>query len=632
MLVDPKEILKKYWGFSEFKGSQERIINAVLENKDVLSLLPTGGGKSLCFQIPALAKDGICIVVSPLIALIQNQVENLKVNGIKAIALTGGIPFDEVNSLLDNCLYGNYKFLYLSPERLQQDIVKERIRQMNVNLIAIDEAHCISQWGNDFRPAYLQCAVLRELSPEAPIIALTATATKKVAEDIKENLQFIEPITVKDSFARDNITFKVLWEEDKLYRLRLLCANAQKSVIVYTRNRRATEELSRFLQKNKNTATFYHGGIPKAEKEKRLNQWLTNEVKVMVATNAFGMGVDKPDVDLVVHYQIPDSIENYFQEAGRAGRDGTSANAVLITHKADEQQLRNQFLQSLPTVDFLKKLYRTLNNYFQISYGEGNDETFQLHFHQFCEIYKFNGLMAYNGLRCLDQNSVISLSDSFSKKTTVQFIASKEALFSYIETHSSMATAVQTLLRTYGGIFEFETRINPVLIAKKSSIPETEVLRTLEQLHKDEIIKYNGQHNDLEITFLVPREDDRTIHVFAKKVKEQIAIRTNNVESMLSYIQNNNKCRAQQLLHYFGENKKQKCGACDVCNAPKSIDPHMIPLITEELLVQLKKKAQSSRELIQVLTYKEEAILATLQHLLEEETIQINTRNKYEIS
>jgi len=335
--IVPKDSVEKRvdyiltWGFENFKGSQETIINAILKEQDVLALLPTGGGKSICFQVPAMVKEGICIVVSPLIALIQNQVDSLKEKGIKAIALTGGIPASEVNNLLDNCVFGNYKFLYLSPERLQQELVQKRIQQMNVNLIAIDEAHCISQWGHDFRPAYLECSKLRALLPETPLIALTATATKQVANDIVDSLKFINSLLVKDSFARKNIGLKVFWEEDKRYRLKILCSTLKKSAIVYVRTRRLAQEIAQFLNSNTCSATYFHGGIPKSEKQEKLKLWLNNKVQTMVATNAFGMGIDKPDVELVVHYQIPDCIENYFQEAGRAGRDGNAAEAVLIT-------------------------------------------------------------------------------------------------------------------------------------------------------------------------------------------------------------------------------------------------------------------------------------------------------------
>ncbi len=631
MVKDPHEILEKYWGFSQFRGSQEQIIDTVIQGRDVLALLPTGGGKSLCYQVPAMAKDGLCIVVSPLIALIQNQVDALKNKGIKALALTGGISFNEVIDLLDNCLYGNYKFLYLSPERLQQELVQERIQQMNVNLIAIDEAHCISQWGNDFRPAYLNCNVLRELLPETPIIALTATATPKVAEDITENLQLSAAAIYKDSFSRDNIAFHVQWNEDKKFQLKKLCLGLQKSAIVYVRTRRSAQELSDFLNAHKLATTFFHGGIPKKEKTKRLQLWLENKVQVMVATNAFGMGIDKPDVELVVHYQIPDSLENYFQEAGRAGRDGTPAKAVMVLNQADENQVKQQFLSVLPDIDFLKLLYKKLNNYFQIPYGEGTAETFHFHFNKFCDTYKLNTALTYNGLRILDQNSVISLSESFTKKITLQFIATKGQVFYYLENHTSIAALIQTILRTYGGIFEHPTKINPLLISKKTNIPEEKIHQILVQLNTDGIVDYQAQSSDLEIIFLVPREDDRTINIFARKVKEQQQVKINNIESILAYVNSNKVCRSTQLLHYFGEERKA-CGICDVCLSKNNIDSDIQKLVAGDILKILRQGNQTSKNLTLALTYKEDTILIVLQGLLEDGHVAVTSKNEYKIT
>ncbi len=627
----PKDILEKFWGFPDFKNSQEDIINAVLGGRDVLALLPTGGGKSLCYQVPALAREGICIVVSPLLALIRNQVDTLKKLGIKAIALTGGIPFDEVNDLLDNCLYGKYKFLYLSPERLQQELVQERIPQMNVNLIAIDEAHCISQWGNDFRPAYLECHILKELAPNVPMMALTATATDMVVKNICENLQLERPLVVKDSFSRNNITFRICWEEDKKFRLKGLCAQTNASSIVYVRSRKMTMELAYYLSQQGHTATFFHGGISKKDKDTRLGQWLENKVKIMVATNAFGMGIDKPDVGLVVHYQIPDSMENYFQEAGRAGRNGKPANAVLITNPTDEVQLRKQFLGVLPDVDFLKLLYRKLANYFQIPYGEGSGETFQLPFNAFCETYRLNTTLTYNGLRLLDQNSVISLTEAFSQRTTIRMIASKYQIFDYLEKNGPSAVIVQTILRTYGGVFDFDTKINTLLIARKANKSEKEVIAVLAKLEKDEIIEYHAQHSDLEITFLVPREDERTINTFAKKIKQIQKVKRDNVESMLAYIKDSKLCRNRQILNYFGETVKDNCGKCDVCLQKIPLDNNILEIIEQDILQILKVQKESSRGLIKLLTYRESSIILALQRLLEERKISVNSINQYEI-
>lgn len=630
MSKNPRDILFQYWGYPEFKGSQEKIINAVLNHQDVLALLPTGGGKSICFQVPALANDGICIVISPLIALIQDQVENLKKRGIKAIALTGGIPMEEVGNLLDNCIFGNYKFLYLSPERLQQEIVQTRVQQMNVNLIAVDEAHCISQWGHDFRPAYLECSKLRELLPGTPTIALTATATKQVANDIADNLRFTQPLIVTDSYARKNIAFKVFWEEDKQYRLKLLCTKLQKSAIVYVRTRRLSQEIAQFLNHNGYGATYYHGGISKKEKKERLDLWLEDKVRIMVATNAFGMGIDKPDVELVVHYQIPDCLENYFQEAGRAGRNGASAAAVLITNKTDMDKAQKQFLSVLPDTAYLKKSYGKLNSYFQIAYGEGKDQSFQLNFNTFCLAYELNPMLTYNAMQILDQNSVIALSESFSKKSTVRFLASKEQLFNYFETNQKLVAIAQTILRTYGGIFDFDTKINTQLIAKKSQSNETMVIKVLERLNKDGIIDYSAQHSDIEITFLVPREDDSTINVFAKKVKERHALKVEKLNYMLSYVSNHQVCRNKQLLTYFGETATHDCGICDFCLATKKTNVSGITIITD-IMGLLKTKSSTSREIIEKLGYPKMTVLSSLKELLEDGKIKINTLNEYEL-
>jgi len=625
------EVLQRFWGYSTFRGSQEKIIDAILSGKDVLALMPTGAGKSLCYQIPSMVQDGICIVISPLVSLIHDQVNALKEKGIKAIALTGGIPFDEVNNLLDNCIYGNYKFLYLSPERLQQELVQTRIGQMNVNLIAIDEAHCISHWGHDFRPAYLECSKLRALSPETPMIALTATATGQVTKDIIDNLKFIDPLIVKDSFVRSNIAFEVIWKEDKHYQLKELCLKVKKSAIVYVQTRRIAQELYHFLIKNGCTAAYFHGGITQIEKKERLKLWMENKVQTIVATNAFGMGIDKSDVELVVHYQIPNCIENYFQEAGRVGRNGAQAKAILITNKNDINLAKSQFQNSLPDSGFLKLVYNKLNNYFQIAINEGVNETFQLNFNEFCTAYGLNPFLTYNTLNILDQNSVISLSESFSRKTTVRFLAKKERIFEYFESNKNKVGIIQSLLRTYGGIFDFDTKINTSLIAKKSGASEKSVLSTLDLLMKDEIIDYKAKHNDIEITFLVPREDERTINAFAKKVAERHKIKADNLDSMLAYVQNNRSCRSVQLLEYFGEKSTENCGICDVCKDGTFLDKRNIDSIRSEILELLKAREMSSRELISQISVEEPVVLNVIRALLEEGRIHLNSKNQYKI-
>lgn len=625
----PKSILEHYWGFTSFRGSQEEIIDAVVSGKDVLGLLPTGGGKSICFQVPALQKDGICIVISPLIALIENQVANLQNLGIKAIALKGGLKFKEVDKLLDNCIYGNYKFLYLSPERLQQELVQERIRGMNVSLFVIDEAHCISQWGHDFRPAYLSCSVLRELHPKPPIMALTATATKRVSEDIIASLGLQNPVIKKDSFYRANIGFAVIISEDKNYQLKRYCKRLKHSAIVYVRSRKISEELSRYLVLNGLKATFYHGGIDQKTKTERLNLWLQDKVSIMVATNAFGMGIDKPDVELVLHYQIPDSLENYFQEAGRAGRDGSFAKAILLTNTTDKLLVKKQFLEVLPDVAFVRLIYRKLNNYFQIGFEEFTETTFQLNFNEFCSVYKLNTYLAYNALLILDRNSVISLSENFTKKITLKFKTDKDTLFRYMDQNPILDQFIKVVLRTYGGLFEFETHINTFLISKKLNIPESVVQTNFEKLATDDIIEYNHVDSDLEIIFLVPRDDDRTINRFSRRITEQNEIKVDKVSKILAYIENEKTCRSVQLLEYFGEKQQGVCGICDVCKKNTTLETDLIK-IKSEILELLKLKSTTSRDLQLELNIVPGLLIKALQELLEEESIKLNTKNEYQ--
>lgn len=632
MKETPENILKRFWGFDSFRGSQKHIIEAVLHGKDVLALLPTGGGKSVCYQVPALVTDGICVVVSPLIALINDQVSQLKQRGIKAVALTGGISFEETNNLLDNCLYGGYKFLYLSPERLQQEIVQERIGQMNVQLIAIDEAHCISQWGIDFRPAYLKCSILRELHPEVPFIALTATATDRVSKDIMANLQLGAPLLVKDSFYRENLIYSVSYQENKNQRLVQMCQADGASGIVYVRSRRKSEELALLLSQKGISASYFHGGMSRDEKQKKLQSWLQNKKQIMVATSAFGMGIDKPDVARVIHYQMPESIENYFQEAGRAGRNGACAEAVLLVSAHDKEQLLNQFIKVLPDIAFMKLLYSKLNNYFRIPYGNLDEETFPFNFNHFCDTYELNTSLVYNGMRLLDQHSVIALSQNFSHKTTVQFLASKNALFSYLEAHSNEAFILQVLLRTYGGVFEYPTRINTVLIAKKAEVAESTVFTTLKKAEMDGIIDFQHEKQDMELTFLVPREDERTINVFSHKIRELNQLKISNIEAMLAYGENTSTCRTRQLLAYFGEKNSPVCGKCDVCLRKEKRSTNELKSLDLDILDLLANQSVSSLKLIESLGKDREVILQELQFLLEEGKIIITSNNEYTVS
>lgn len=623
-------ILTKYWGFSSFKPMQEEIIASVLNGKDTVALLPTGGGKSLCFQVPALGMDGICIVISPLVALMGDQVNALKELGIKALKITGGISFDELNSSLDNALYGNYKFLYLSPERLQQEIVQNYIRQMNVNLIAVDEAHCISQWGNDFRPAYKNITLLREIHPLVPIIALTATATPEVLEDTISELRMELPAIFKNSFVRENLSYQVFKEDDKFYRMEQLLKNNRGAAIVYVRSRKNTVEISDQLNRRGISATFYHGGISAKEKAQKLQSWRSGAVSTMVATNAFGMGIDHPNVRFVIHLQIPESVESYFQEAGRAGRDGDFAAAVLLYSEYDKIVVKSQFVDSLPNTSDLKKIYRTLNNYFQIPYGEGEFTKHNFSFSEFCQIYNFNSQLAYNALNSLDRLAIIQLSQEFGRKSIVQFLVSSEKLLDYFEKDITISVIGKTILRIYGGIFEVPTPVNLDLIASKTSQSLDTIISSLRKMERDQVIEMMLQITDATLTFLVPREDDKTINVISREVEALNRKKVAQVNAMLHYIENTKTCRSVQLVSYFGETTAGKCGICSACNSQASnLSKKELQEIARKILILLEEKDLSSREISEKLSFAEASILKVIKLLIDAEKIKINTRNQY---
>jgi len=626
------EILNHYWGFREFRPSQLEIINSALEDNDIFALLPTGGGKSLCFQIPALVKEGICIVVSPLVALMEDQVKTLQKKGIKALAIVGGISLNDLDSLLDNCIYGNYKFLYLSPERLQQDIVQQRIKQMNVNLIAIDEAHCISQWGHDFRPAYLNISILRELHSEVPFMALTASATREVITDIIKQSGLIGAQIFKNSLERKNIAYNVIFAEDKIYRLRQILSNPDESGIIYVRSRNATIEIAKELKYYGYKTEAFHGGLTGKEKSSRLEKWLREEIKIMVATNAFGMGIDKPNVRNVIHLNLPESIESYFQEAGRAGRNLEPATATIITNNSDLPVLRNQFIKSLPDLEFTILVYKKLCSYFRIPYGEGEDLKFDFNFSAFCNQYQLPSEKTYNTLQLLDRISILKLTQQFRKMSLVQFIISGNQLFPYLEKNQKYENVTKTILRTYGGIFENKMPVDTGSIAKKADIPEVQVTDVLKSLSKDKIIDYEYHENDAAITFLVPREDATSIFPFSEYIKNQAKNKTDKISAILSYVENNHHCRSRQLLQYFGEKAEEDCGICSVCKKPeKNVKKDTIKSIYMDIIKELESGPKSSRDLVATISFPEEAILKVLRLLLEKDIIDITPAQLYKI-
>lgn len=627
---DPISVLKEFWGFSDFRPLQQKAVQTALQKKDCFISFPTGGGKSLCYQVASMSSEGICIVVSPLIALIKNQVDDLKQRGIKAAALTGGLQFKEVDAILDNCIYGNFKFLYLSPERLQQDIVQQRIKAMNVNLIAIDEAHCISQWGNDFRPSYRDCKILRDLLPGVPMMALTASATQKVSEDIIENLQLIQPERIEKSVHRANIAYHILPTTDKIHSLNQILQKYKGSAIVYVNNRKATRQIAQALQNHNITADYFHGGLERWEKNEKLQQWLTDQKRVMVATNAFGMGIDKPDVETVIHVNFPDTLEGYYQESGRAGRNGSRAYAVILKGPNDIDQLKQQYLGALPDVNFIKLLYNKLNNYFQISYGEGEHLNFSLNFKEFCDTYQLPPAKTYNGLKLLDRHAVISLLETPSKKTIVQLTTSHHQLFSYLDHHPAAEQVVQSLLRTYPGIFDYPTPIKLELLSKKTAIPQKQIQLLLEQLAKDGMCDFQLTNADTSINFLIPREDDKTINVISRAIENYNKVRADQLQHVIDYTVDEELCKSIQLLRYFDQKNPEACGICSVCSKKQQqIAPDILSIVKQEVLKTLDKQSATHSELAASITFKPVFIKAATDSLLQEQQIEQDNNGTY---
>ena len=626
----PIQILGTYWGHTQFLPMQEEIVSNVLNGRDTVALLPTGGGKSVCFQLPALAQEGICIVISPLVALMTDQVNALKKKGIKALKIPGGISYQDLNALLDNAMYGNYKFLYLSPERLQQELVQNCIKQMNVNLIAIDEAHCISQWGNDFRPAYKNCNILRTFFPLVPMIALTASATPEVVADTVLQLKLETPAIIKSSFVRKNLSYQVHYQEDKLYRIEQLLKKSNGSAIIYVRSRKNTVEISQQLISLGISSHFFHGGISSEEKNTRLEDWLQGKNQVMVATNAFGMGIDNPNVSYVFHTQLPESMESYFQEAGRAGRDGNYSSAMILYNDYDKILIKKQFLDARPSTDQLKIIYRALSNYFQISYGEGAFSSHGFNYITFCKHYELDSLLTYNGLTALERLGIIQLSKQFGRKSVLKFKLSSEKLINYLEQHPNIALIGKTILRMYGGIFESPTSVKIELIASKTGQSVVRVIKALEKMEQEGVLDLKLFHTDASITFIVPREDDKTINSVSKALEALNHKKEAEVNSVLNYINNNSVCKSVQLVGYFGEKSTDKCGICSVCASQKSSpSKREIQLISEEILILLEERELSSRMLSEKLTFTESKIVVVLRHLQDLEKIRINTKNEY---
>lgn len=624
------EILQKYWKHDTFREPQEEIIASVLDGKDTFALMPTGGGKSICFQVPAMMQEGICLVISPLIALMRDQVENLQNKGIKAITLTGGIYHDDIIDLLDNCQFGNYKFLYLSPERLQNDWILERIKNLPINLIAIDEAHCVSQWGHDFRPAYLKIVQLKEYFPKVPFLALTASATSRVKEDIITQLKLDNPQIFTKSFYRANIAYMVFETEDKLYLLQQILQKNPEPSIIYVTNRKSCLETVHQMESQGFTGTYYHGGLTAKEKEKHMKLWMEEKVQVIVATNAFGMGIDKANVKTIIHLHLPQNLENYYQEAGRAGRNGEKAFAILLNNPTDILHAEAQFLGVLPDKAFLNLVFAKLCSFFQIAYGEGIDEQFSFNLNQFCAKYNFPILKTYNALQFLDRQGVINLSQEFSEKVSIQFIISSKELIRYMSLNPNDEEIILTVLRTYPGIYDMQTAFNSTLIAKKSNSTEKQVLLLLQKLNEKQVIDLIAKNNDATITFNEIREDERTINRVSKHLEAQNKLKTEQLRAVLYYSQETKSCKQKLLMQYFGETITTECGICSYCIS-KNKKKQNPETNSEKIIALLKMQDFNSRDIQKLTKLSKDDVIFALQNLLESDIISIKSNNLYSL-
>ncbi|TNE59299.1 MAG: RecQ family ATP-dependent DNA helicase [Bacteroidetes bacterium] len=619
-MSDPLHILKQYWGYSSFRPQQEAIIRAALDRQDTLALLPTGGGKSICYQIPALCQEGICLVISPLIALMKDQVSQLKARGIPAAAVYAGMSRRELDIIFENACNGAYKLLYLSPERLQTDLARERIRRMQVNLLAVDEAHCVSQWGYDFRPPYLQIADFRTHLPGVPVLALTATATRPVVKDIQDKLGFREHHVLQQSFERPNLSYSVLYEQKKREKLLDILNNVPGSGLIYLRSRGETREIARFLRQRKISADFYHAGLTMEERTKKQENWMTGQTRVMACTNAFGMGIDKPDVRLVVHLSLPDSLEAYFQEAGRAGRDGKKSYAVLLYTPLDADQLRHQLTTAYPDIKFVRRTYQALGSLAQLAVGGGLGESFVFDFPHFCQTYQLNQGQAHAALRLLQQEGWITLSDTAGTMPRIQITASREALYDYQIRNKQADILTKVLLRAYPGLHKGLTEISIGTLANYAGFTAGQVEQTLESASRESILEYHPARDKPFITFTKERVAPENLTLDLEQFNFRKERAAERVEQAIQYAETR-RCRSVQLLAYFGENKTENCGICDVCTGRNESDvpADLFATLERKILNLLKMEALPAEEVMKAFAARrQDQVARVLGYLLDE--------------
>jgi ATP-dependent DNA helicase RecQ len=617
------DILNKYWGFDAFRPLQEDIVKSTGNGNDTLALMPTGGGKSITFQVPALAREGLCLVVTPLIALMKDQVENLKKAGIKATAIHSGLTYREIQVAFDNAMFGGTKFLYVSPERLSTELFLQKLPQIQVSLIAVDEAHCISQWGYDFRPSYLKIAAVREIIPNVPVLALTATATPKVAEDIMERLHFKKRNIFKKSFVRANLAYVVRPSENKEQQLIKIIKSVPGTAIVYARSRKKTREYASVLQQNGISADYFHAGLTQGSKDERQKNWKTDKTRVIVATNAFGMGIDKPDVKLVVHVDAPDSLEAYFQEAGRAGRDGKKAFAVLLWSDNDKVKLRKQIHTSFPEPEAIKRVYDALGNFFQLPIGAGFQMVYDFNIGKFCSNFSLSILQVFNSLKILQRAGYLSFTEELDIPSKVMFLTDGNNLYKFQVANEDLDPFIKILLRTYTGLFTEYASVNEDDLAKKLSTTKDATYKALSKLSKAGIIHYIPRRKTPLITYTQSREELRHIRLPDEVYADRRQRYEEQIEAVIDYGTWTHICRSRILLNYFGESKSENCKVCDVCLSRKKtqMSDHAFSQIEKAIKGKLTDQILQVDQLTDQLNFEKKSILQVIQWLEEHEVI-----------